>query len=57
MKGTNRLVLNQATICDAIQYWLENEMLAGDVNIRVTNVNYNSSDFTFDVTVVEQDSK
>lgn len=30
MKGNNRLVLNEATMMEIVQYWLDNKMLNKD---------------------------
>lgn len=51
MIGNNKLVLNHATICTAVQYWLENEVLAGDMcgDIRVDAVSHTNVDNEFTV--------
>ena len=51
MIGTNVLILNQATICNAIQYWLNDSVLQD--NGKVSNVSYNAADLTFNVKLAE----
>jgi len=41
MKGTNELILNQGTICEAIDYWLKNKVWhSNEPAPTVTKVKY-----------------
>lgn len=58
MKGSNKLVLNQATICEAVQVWLDKTLASGHGQ-KVTAVTQerNSSNYTgaeFEVTIAEE---
>lgn len=52
MKGTNTLTLNNATICEAVQYWLDSQLVVGKVP-TVTNVEHRKEGMAdvFDVTL------
>lgn len=47
----NELILNQATMCRAVQHWLNNEVLQN--NATVSSVSYNASSYQFEITLSE----
>ena len=58
MKGTNKLEINQATMCAAMQHWME-LVLDGDTKVKVTEVkriekHYGGDDFVVTFDSVEQ---
>lgn len=57
MKGTNELKLNQATMMEAVEYWLTNKVIRGDISTpQVTQVAAESSHSTgFIVTLQERE--
>jgi hypothetical protein len=52
MKGNNRLILNSATLMEAVQEWLDARTVQ-DQLARVTGITYRSSDYTFEVSLSE----
>ncbi len=54
MKGTNELVLNAATMMEAVAYWLSKEVLQDD-NFEVTSIIYVSQDSTFRVVLAAKE--
>ena len=60
MEGKNELVLNQSTICEAIDYWLKNKVWnANEPAPAVTKVTYNKDGHyeTFMVTLDMQEKE
>ncbi len=53
MKGRNTLQINQATLVEAVQYWLDREMKTAP---KVLSVKHNSKYIGADVFDVEVDS-
>lgn len=45
----NQLILNQVTLCKAVEYWLNKDVLKND--IEVSAINYSASDCTFEVAI------
>ena len=41
MKGSNKFVLNEATMKEALQYWLDNVVFSVDERQAVTAINNN----------------
>jgi len=54
VKGKNRVVLNQATLCEIVENWMnadEGPSLAGDDLVKVTGVEFSMTDSTATFTV------
>lgn len=54
MKGINDLVLNKASMLEALQYWADEQF---NIALKVTNVEPDSSNDTFVVTVEETEAE
>jgi len=37
-KGINQLRLNSATLCEAVQYWLQDKILQANTNFEIKSV-------------------
>jgi hypothetical protein len=55
MKGINEFYLNEATMVDIVQYWIDKKIPADTPN--VTKVKFNNTVNSFIITLVEQDSE
>ena len=54
MKGCNKLLINQATMIEAIQFWIDNEM---DNPVVVTKVSTVASSFDADEFEIKLETK
>lgn len=57
MKGNNQMMLNQATMCEAVQYWLENKVFGqNNISPEVTVVKKASvAEGFFDVSLTSKE--
>jgi hypothetical protein len=52
MKGNNKLILNTATLIEAVQEWLDDRTVQDQLAV-VTGITYRSSDYMFEVSLSE----
>ena len=50
MKGNNQIFLNQASMCEVVQEWVDREFLRSR-GIEVKDVEYNGTDEVFEVSI------
>ncbi|MHB0978424.1 MAG: hypothetical protein ACYC1K_03445 [Minisyncoccota bacterium] len=55
MKGSNSLVLNTATMIEAMQYWMNSQMICPPVVVGVAHERENSCD-VFKISLEEKDT-
>lgn len=53
MKGCNQMVFNQATMCEIVQWYLNNELLMPSNEVDVSQVDQDKSNNTFRISLVE----
>lgn len=52
MKGNNKLILNSATVQEALQEWFDRRTVGYPIAV-VTGVSYRASDYMFEVSLSE----
>ena len=55
MKGVNELLLNQSTIVEAIQEWIDKRMV--DYSPKIVTVSYDSTIYMFRVVTKEKETE
>lgn len=50
MKGKNSIVLNQATLCDVVELWMNEHNYAGE-EVKVTGASFQTTDSTATFTI------
>ena len=55
MKGKNTLTLNQATLCEIVQGWINAENGMTDEYVKVSGVRFDSTDSTASFTIEPDD--
>ncbi len=53
MKGSNKLLLNNAQLCAVIQEWWDRHTL-NTMSAVITQVGYNEREFVFEINMVEK---